>query len=132
MRRNLAVLAVLISALTLTTGCGDDADDAGNGSTSSSGNTTEDTTEPLVIEVKIKGESVTPNGERFDVNTGQEVQLDVTADAPGEIHVHSTPEQELEYDEGESTLTIEGMDRPGTVDVEVHDLDKVLVQLEVS
>jgi hypothetical protein len=24
------------------------------------------------------------------------------------------------------------MDRPGTVDVEVHDLDKVLVQLEVS
>ncbi len=83
--------------------------------------TTEDTTEPLVIDVTIKGESVTPNGERFDVNTGQEVQLDVTADAPGEIHVHSTPEQELEYDEGESTLTIEGMDRPGTVDVEVHE-----------
>lgn len=132
MRRTLAVLAVLLSALTLTTGCGDDADEGGNGGTSSSGNTTEDSTQPLVIDVTIKGESVTPNGERFDVNTGQEVQLDVTADAPGEIHVHSTPEQELEYDEGESTLTIEGMDRPGTVDVEVHDLDKVLVQLEVS
>lgn len=126
MRRTLAVLALLLSALTLA-GCGDDADAGG----SSSGNTAE-SAKPLVIEVTIEGESVTPNGERFDVDTGQEVQLDVTADAPGEIHVHSTPEQELEYDEGESTLTIEGMDRPGTVDVEVHDLDKVLVQLEVS
>ena len=132
MRRTLAVLAVLLSALTLATGCGNDTDDGGNGGTSSSGSSTEDTAEPLVIEVTIEGESVTPNGERFDVSTGQEVELDVTADVPGEIHVHSTPEQELEYDEGESTLTIEGMDRPGTVDVEVHDLDKVLVQLEVS
>ena len=59
------------------------------------------------------------------------VQPYVTADKPGEIHVHSTPEQELEYKEGKSTLTIKNLDQPGTVDVEVHDLDKIVVQLEV-
>jgi len=139
MRRTLAVLAVLLCALTLTTGCGDDASGGGSGSTSASSNATEDTAEPTqdaaepkVVAVTIEGDSVTPNGERIEVATGQDVQLDLTADAPGEIHVHSTPEQELEYDEGTSSLTIEGMERPGTVDVEVHELEKIIVQLEVS
>ena len=132
MRRTMAVLAVLLCALTLTTGCGDDARGGANAGTSASDNATEDTAEPKVIAVTIEGNSVTPNGERIEVATGQDVQLDVTADAPGEIHVHSTPEQELEYDEGTSTLTIQGMERPGTVDVEVHELEKIIVQLEVS
>ena len=64
--------------------------------------------------------------------TGQDVELGVTADEAGEIHVHSDPEQELEYDAGTSTVTIKGIDTPGTVDVESHSLDKVIVQLEVS
>jgi hypothetical protein len=153
MRRTLAVLAVLLCALSLTTGCGDDASGGGSGSTSASNNATEDPAEPTqdapeptqdapeptqdaaepkVVAVTIEGDSVTPNGERIEVATGQDVQLDLTADAPGEIHVHSTPEQELEYDEGTSSLTIEGMERPGTVDVEVHDLEKIILQLEVS
>ncbi len=46
--------------------------------------------------------------------------------------MHSDPEQELEYGEGTTTVTIQGIDQPGTVDVESHDLDKVIVQLEVS
>ncbi len=132
MRRTLAVLAALLSALTLATGCGDDASGGGNGATSASDASADPAAEPKVIAVTIEGNFVTPNGERIEVATGQDVQLDVTADAPGEIHVHSTPEQELEYDEGTSTLTIKGMQRPGTVDVEVHELEKILVQLEVS
>jgi FtsP/CotA-like multicopper oxidase with cupredoxin domain len=146
MRRTLAVLAVLLCVLIFTTGCGEDPSGGGSGSTSASNNATEDAAEPTqdaaeptqdaaepkVVAVTIEGDSVTPNGERIEVATGQDVQLDLTADAPGEIHVHSTPEQELEYDEGTSSLTIEGMERPGTVDVEVHDLEKIIVQLEVS
>lgn len=127
MRRTLAVLAVLLGALTLAAGCGGGSDGG-----SSSSDSTQDSSEPKVIEVTIEGDSVTPNGERIDVATGQDVQLDVTADSAGEIHVHSTPEQELEYEEGTSTVTIEGIEQPGTVDVEVHGLDKIIVQLEVS
>jgi hypothetical protein len=121
MRRAMATLATLLCALPLTTGCGSD----GNGSISG------DSPEPKVIEVTIEGETVTPNGERVDVAVGQDIELEVTSDAEGEIHVHSSPEQELEYHEGDTTVTIEGIDQPGTVDVESHSLEKVIVQLEV-
>lgn len=129
MRRILVILAVLLCALALATGCGGDS---GNGGTSAPDNTSDAPAEPKVIEVTIEGDSVTPNGERIEVATGQDVELDITADAPGEIHVHSTPEQEFEYDQGTSTVTIKGIEQPGTVDIEVHDPEKVIVQLEVS
>ena len=125
MRRTLASLAVVVCALTLTGACG--GDDGG----SASGGTSQQSEAPKTITVTINGNEVTPNGDRIEVDAGQDVELDVTADKPGEIHVHSTPEQELEYKEGKSTLTIKNLDQPGTVDVEVHDLDKVIVQLEV-
>ena len=74
---------------------------------------------------------MTPNGDRVEVNRGQDVILVVTADKPGEIHVHSTPEQELEYEARTRTLTITNLDQPGIVEVESHGLEKVIVQLEV-
>ena len=123
MRRAMASLAVLLCALTLTAGCGSDSDSEGGSGGS---------TAPKVIEVTISGDSVTPNGERVEVATGQDIELKVTADEAGEIHVHSSPEQELEYQAGETTVTIQGIDQPGTVDVESHTLEKVIVQLEVS
>jgi len=113
-----AVLALLLAVLGLTA--------CGGGTTQSGG-----TTAPKVIEVTFSGDSVTPNGERIEVSTGQAVKLEVTADQPGEIHVHSSPEQELAYQKGTSTVTIKGIDAPGTVDVESHALDKVIVQLQV-
>lgn len=118
MPRAVATLAVLLCTLPLAA-CGDEEQPAA------------DSTEPKVIEVTFEGDSVSPNGERVDVSTGQDVELHITADEAGEIHVHSDPEQELEYDAGESTMTIQGIDTPSTVDVESHTLDKVIVQLEV-
>ena len=59
-------------------------------------------------------------------------ELVVKADAPGEIHVHTKPdEQEFEYAEGTTTLPLT-IDKPGLVDIESHDLEKVIVQLEVE
>lgn len=121
MRRTLAATAAVLAMLTFATACGDEEQPSGDG-----------TAEPKVVQVTFEGDSVTPSGERVKVARGQDVELRVKADAAGEIHVHSDPEQELEYREGESTLTIQGIDQPGTVDVESHTLDKVIVQLEVS
>ena len=118
MRRALAALAILLCAVPLAA-CGDDSDSGGS------------TSEPKVIDVTFDGDSVTPNGERVEVAKGQPVTLQVTADAPGEIHVHSEPEQELEYGKGETTLKLTPIDAPGTIDVESHSLEKVIVQLEV-
>jgi hypothetical protein len=93
---------------------------------------TTDATSPVTIKVTFNGDSVTPNGDRVKVAVGQPIELDVTADKAGEIHVHSNPEQELEYQAGTSKVEIKPIEQPGVIDVESHALDKVIVQLEVS
>ena len=123
--RDLLTTVLLVAGLTLSA-CG--SDDAGPSSTGSSSTTSDSS----LIEVTISGDSVTPNGERVKIAKGQDVTLEVTADEAGEIHVHANPEQELEYDAGSTTLTITGLDQPGIVEVESHDLEKTIVQLEVS
>ncbi len=76
---------------------------------------------------------MTPNGDRVEVDAGQPIDLVVTADEPGEIHVHSEPEQTFEYEGGGATTTFEiSVDRPGVVEVESHNLEQVIVQLEVQ
>ena len=82
------------------------------------------------IDITVEGGTVNPSGERVDAKVGEEIILHVTADAPGEIHVHSTPEQELSYEPGTSDLSLT-IDQPGLVEVESHTLDLVIVQLEV-
>ena len=141
--RGILATAVLVVGLGLT-GCGSDepqstsSPSAAGSSPSDAGSSPSDagSSSPAadnpVIDVTFAGDTVTPNGDRVKVGTGQDITLNVTADAPGEIHVHSTPEQELEYDAGTSTLTIVGIDQPGIVDVESHNLEKIIVQLEVS
>jgi len=113
----LAVACTAFVAAFALTACG--SDDGGS------------STAPKTIQVTFDGETVTPNGDRVEVKTGQEIKLVITADKPGEIHVHSTPEDEFAYDAGKSTKTIT-IDQPGVVDVESHTLDKVIVQLEVK
>jgi hypothetical protein len=85
---------------------------------------------PKVIDITIHGDQVTPNGTDVDVSVGQPIELDVTADKPGEIHVHSSPQaQEFEYGQGSSTLHVKPIPAPGQVVVESHTLDKTLFTL---
>ena len=82
------------------------------------------------INVTFKGDTVDPNGVQKKVKAGKPITLHIVADRPGEMHIHSSPEQEIEYAAGTSDkkLTI---DRPGIVEVESHTLDKLIVVLEV-
>ena len=147
MRRTLATLAVLLSTTALVSGCGgDDGDSISTEPTSTVADSSEATpsnpasseaSEPTEtgdamqqIEVTFAGDSVTPNGERVEVAVGEPVELIVEADQPGEIHVHSSPEQEFEYPKGTSTIELDPIQRPGVVEVESHDLEKTIVQLE--
>jgi hypothetical protein len=82
------------------------------------------------IDITFKGDSVDPAGVEKKVTAGKPITLHIVADKPGELHVHSSPEQEIEYAAGTSDkrLTI---DRPGIVEVESHDLEQLIVVLEV-
>ena len=124
--RRLAAAALTTAVLSLSlTACGDD-------DSSSTGGAPDDAAGTKTIAVTFDGDTVTPSGERVDVAVGQTIELDVTADAPGEIHVHGNPEQVLEYDEGSTTLTLDPINQPGVVDVESHSLEQTIVQLEVK
>jgi hypothetical protein len=123
MRRPVAALASALLTVTFLAGCGSGSSSDGSGSG------------PLptkVIDVVFSGDSVTPNGELIKIDVGQRIELDVTADAPGEIHVHSSPEQEFEYDKGSSTITVAPITAPGRVEVESHTLEKTLFTLQAQ
>ena len=121
----------LVAALGLA-GCGGSSDDAGPGAgASSSGSSSDSSTSGPQLDVTVAGDKVTPAGDRIKLAVGQTLTIHVTADREGELHVHSTPEQELSYKKGDTTVSLT-IDKPGIVDVEDHVADVVVAQLEVS
>ena len=146
MRTPPVITAVLTTALLTLGACSDDSTASSSVESSSSPSASAPSTSPstsssekpmkpersgTTINISIQGDTVKPNGSRVKVKRGEPVTLRIDADGPGELHVHSTPEQEIAFEEGRSTkrLTI---DQPGIVDVEDHGLEQVIVQLEVS
>lgn len=143
-RRRTAPLAALALSLALALAAcgGEDTEptDAGTTSTSpepsasSSESPSESASEPAEdgtrIEITREGDTFTPMGERVEAPVGEPVTLVITADTAGELHVHSTPEQEVAYEAGTSEHTVT-IDRPGVVEVESHEPDVVVLQLEV-
>jgi hypothetical protein len=83
------------------------------------------------VEVSVEGATVTPNGKRVEAAVGEPVTVRVTSDRAGELHVHATPEQTLPFGKGRTTVQIT-IDQPGLVDVEEHEADLVVLQLQVS
>ncbi len=79
------------------------------------------------VQVTIKGDSVQPVGKQVDLGVGDTLTVDVDSDRAGEMHVHSTPEQTFDFKAGRSTFEIT-LDKPGTVDVEEHVSDTLLIR----
>jgi hypothetical protein len=133
------VLITLTTALALASCSGEDTPAAdqtpaasGTTSPSTEATPTEDAkTDGTVIEITIDGDTVDPNGDRVEVPLGEPVTFDITADRDGELHVHSTPEEELAFSRGDTEAELT-FDKPGVVDVEDHESGKVIVQLQVS
>ena len=149
MRRTRTALATTIAAALLLGGCGTDetAPEADQDPSPSATSTpTDEATESSpagdgeeskkprpqgpFADLTFKGDSVSPNGERVDLGVGEKLTLRIDSDRPGELHVHSTPEQEIAFPAGRSERSLV-IDQPGVVDVEEHDSGKVLLQLEV-
>lgn len=84
-----------------------------------------------VLEVSIEDDQVTPNAEEISLEVGESLLIRFTTDRGGELHVHSKPEQYVEFAAGtsEQELVIE---TPGSVEVEEHDTEAVVALLEVG
>ena len=143
-RSRLAVVALTATLGMLVSGCGSDepsgsekpkpdkssATADATGDASAKAEPTEKQPSGTTIDITFKGDTVDPNGVEKKVEAGKPITLHIVADKPGELHVHSSPEQQIEYGAGTSDkkLTI---DRPGIVEVESHTLEQLVVVLEV-
>jgi hypothetical protein len=143
--RAITVSLLLAAGLTLSA-CGDDADTTAEPTPTTASATPSETPseepeseepepepepEGTVVVVTIDGDRIEPNGASIEADLDEPVVLAITSDRAGELHVHSTPEQFVEFRKGshEYELTFE---QPGVVEVEDHDTGFVIAQLQVS
>ena len=143
-------LVALLAALTLTlAGCGGDEPEAGGGSTPSADapSTSEpsesakpkrdqstsppESVDEVVVDVSIVGDDVTPVAQQVELGVGETLLLEVESDRAGELHVHSSPEQEVDFAAGSSRLDLT-FDKPGSVDIEEHESGALIVRVLVQ
>lgn len=114
------------------------SDDSGSGSPEESPSTsppqsaspTEEAPAGPTIEVRIEGDKVAPNAEELSIAVNETLVWNITSDRAGELHVHSKPEQFVEFGEGETRAEIT-IETPGSVEVEDHETSAVVAILEV-
>jgi hypothetical protein len=149
--RQWSVVPTLVLVLGLAAGCGDGDDTAGDDPTPSpsmseaTSQPTETPTESAstdepspsesaptgtVVQVTLKDGQITPNGDRIKADAGEPITFDIDADAAGELHFHSTPEQSIDFEPGTSSYEIV-IDQPGIVEVELHEPELLVAQLEI-
>jgi hypothetical protein len=142
-QRRAGFVGIVMVALLAATGCAEKSDDpdGSNGTSQPTNGSTGDNGGPgstdsgngtaVSIDITFEGDSVDPNGRQIEVPVNEPITLAISADAPGELHVHTQPEQEIAYPAGESSHELT-LDRPGVYEVESHDLEKIVVELEAS
>ncbi|MGV9800002.1 hypothetical protein ACWDTP_18340 [Mycobacterium sp. NPDC003449] len=143
------VLAGLAAALALATaGCGggEGTDNTGTAASSSAApaSPSESTVSPgdmtdqqkapdrLVIEVTVKGGQVTPTNEQLQAKVKQPIVVRVDSDAADELHVHSNPEHTFKVEPRSGQQFQFTADVPGTVDIELHQLNRVIASVQVQ
>ena len=126
-----AARAIAVGVLTLVTslgvtGCGSDS--SGTSGTSSKDPSSDASAQKL--DVSIKGDTITPTNKRIPVNKDEPLTVTITSDRSGELHVHSSPEEEIPFDKGTTTKKLT-FKTPGVIEVEEHISDTLVAQLEV-
>jgi plastocyanin len=84
--------------------------------------------------VTVVGKKVTGVPSRLTLKAGEKVRLIVTADRTSELHVHAgDPEVETHTAQGQAvTVEFTVKKQPGLYEVEMHQPDLLLFQVEVK
>jgi hypothetical protein len=131
--------ALAVAVLLLTAGCASGSDEpaAGPGGTSRSSTTAgiasgepNPAKEPVTVTVSVTDGKVTPKPSRVKIPLGSVVELQVTSDVDDEVHVPGF-DVERPLDAGVTTTVELLADEPGLYEVETHETELELLQLEV-
>ena len=112
------LLAALAGAAAVAlTGCGGASKPAGDAA--------------LTIDITISHGQVTPANATLQATVHQPITLHVTSDATDELHVHSVPDHKFEVAATANQTFQFSVDVPGSVDVELHHLDRTVATIHV-
>lgn len=140
------VTAILAGALV---GCGSDADSSKTTASSSSASIGTNSSAPApapapasggspsvaddatVVEINIAAGAVTPTNGQAQGKVGKPIVLKVGSDVPDSLHVHSVPEHTFQVEPRPDQQFEFTVDVPGQVDIELHDLNRTVVTVQV-
>jgi hypothetical protein len=85
----------------------------------------------LTVDITIAHGQVTPANATLQAAVHQPITLHVTSDVPDELHVHSVPDHKFEVAAASHQTFQFSVDVPGSVDVELHHLDRTVATIHV-
>lgn len=83
------------------------------------------------VDINIAGGAVTPTNGQAQGRVGKPVILRVNSDVSDQLHVHSVPEHTFQVEPRRHQTFEFTVDVPGQVDVELHDLNRTVVTVQV-
>jgi len=87
--------------------------------------------EPAVPELEIRGGAPVGGPLEVEVTEGEELRIDVTTDAPDELHLHSY-DVYLDIEPGKTNeLVVENADIGGVIELESHSTGALLAEISV-
>jgi hypothetical protein len=111
---NAAAVAALLIGLV---GCGNTANNPAPGN--------------ITINVTIANRQVNPVNATLQAKVRQPITVHVTSDAADELHVHSVPDRKFEIAAAPNQTFQFTVDVPGSVEVELHHLDRTIATIQV-
>jgi hypothetical protein len=132
------LLAVLMLTLAFVAGCGGSKNSNSTTSSSSAAQPSasqqqqQQAAPGLVIDISISNGNVNPTNGEFKAKVGQPIQLRVNSDAPDQLHVHSVPDHTFPVEAKPGQAFQFTVDVPGTVEVELHKLDRTIGTIQVQ
>ena len=123
-----AARTIAVGVLTLVTSLG--VTGCGNDSSGTSSKDPSADASAQKLDVSIKGDAITPTNKRIPVSMDEPLTITIKSDRSGELHVHSSPEEEIPFDKGTTTKKLT-FKTPGVIEVEEHVSDTLIAQLEV-
>ncbi|VEG46743.1 Uncharacterised protein [Mycolicibacterium flavescens] len=86
----------------------------------------------LTIDITIENGNVDPTNAQIQGKVGEPIVLRVNSDAADELHVHSVPEHTFKVDPTPGQQFQFTVDVPGNVEIELHDLNRVIATVQVQ
>jgi ABC-type glycerol-3-phosphate transport system substrate-binding protein len=86
----------------------------------------------LVIEATIAHGAVTPTNQQLQAKVNEVIIVKIDSDAADELHAHSTPDHTFKVEAKPNQSFQFTPSVPGKVEIELHDLNRVIATVDVQ